>query len=206
MAFLWFNNHPTPLTWLRVTFGCLPSKNSVERKEIWRLTQFRRMRRVCCTPFQKTLSKNVSCSGRTAGSSVSAHKESILKLIKYFQPLAINCNFHSPSLGIFWSHLVWMFRLHMHFMCAAFLNLLDLITVTIFGNNRSSVLTTQRCCAKAVSITYAECVSVACAKRMRYIISTFGTRPALPYFPTSYKRHDFRKVSWWTQNMCFDFL
>jgi hypothetical protein len=28
--------------------------------------------------------KNVSCSGRTAGSRVSAHKESILKIIKYF--------------------------------------------------------------------------------------------------------------------------
>jgi hypothetical protein len=28
--------------------------------------------------------KNVSCSGRTAGSSVSAHRESILKIIKYF--------------------------------------------------------------------------------------------------------------------------
>jgi len=28
--------------------------------------------------------KNVSISGRTAGSSVSAHKESILKTIKYF--------------------------------------------------------------------------------------------------------------------------
>jgi len=32
----------------------------------------------------KTLSKNVSSSGRTAGSSVSAHKESILKIIKFF--------------------------------------------------------------------------------------------------------------------------
>ena len=175
--------------------------------------QFRRMRRVCCTPFQKTLSKNVSCSGRTAGSSVSAHKESILKIIKYFQPLAINCSFHSPSLGIFWSHLVWMSRLHMHFMCAASLKLLDLITVTIFCNNTGSLLITQHWGAFVKpsllcksSITYAECVFVACAKRMRSIISTFVTRPALPYFPTSYKRHDFRKVSWWTQNMCFDFL
>ena len=68
--------------------------------------QLRRMRRVRRTPFQKTLSKNVSCGGRTAGSSVSAHKESILKIIKYFWPLAINCNFHSPSLATFWSHLV----------------------------------------------------------------------------------------------------
>jgi hypothetical protein len=48
-----------------------------------------------------SFSKNVSCSGRTAGSSVSAHKESILKIIKYFYLLAIKCNFHSPSLGIF---------------------------------------------------------------------------------------------------------
>jgi hypothetical protein len=32
----------------------------------------------------KDFSKNVSCSGRTAGSSVSAQKESILKIIKYF--------------------------------------------------------------------------------------------------------------------------
>jgi hypothetical protein len=31
-----------------------------------------------------TIPKNVSSSGRTAGSSVSAHKESILKIIKYF--------------------------------------------------------------------------------------------------------------------------
>jgi hypothetical protein len=92
-------------TWLLVV---PPSKNSVEREEIWRLSQFRRIRRVRCTPFQKTLSKNVSCSGRTAGSSVSGHKESILKISKYFYPLAINCNFHSPSLGIFWSHLVML--------------------------------------------------------------------------------------------------
>jgi transaldolase len=28
--------------------------------------------------------KKVSCSGRTAGSSVSVHKESILKIMKYF--------------------------------------------------------------------------------------------------------------------------
>jgi hypothetical protein len=32
----------------------------------------------------KTLSKNVSSIGRTAGRSVSAHKESFLKIIKYF--------------------------------------------------------------------------------------------------------------------------
>jgi len=32
----------------------------------------------------KDISKNVSSSGKTAGSSVSAHKESILKIIKYF--------------------------------------------------------------------------------------------------------------------------
>jgi hypothetical protein len=34
--------------------------------------------------FPKDSFKNVFRSGRTAGSSVSAHKESILKIIKYF--------------------------------------------------------------------------------------------------------------------------
>jgi hypothetical protein len=32
----------------------------------------------------KDISKNVSSSGRTAGSSVLVHKESILKITKYF--------------------------------------------------------------------------------------------------------------------------
>jgi len=36
MAFLSFSNHPTSLTWLRVTFGCSPIKNCEEREEIWR--------------------------------------------------------------------------------------------------------------------------------------------------------------------------
>ena len=48
------------------------------------IAQLSRMRRARWTPFQKTLSKNVSSSGRTAGRNVSAHKESILKIIKYF--------------------------------------------------------------------------------------------------------------------------
>jgi hypothetical protein len=58
-------------------------KTVLKVKRFEDITQFRRMRRVRCTPFQKTLSKNVPCSGRTAGSSVSAHKESILRIIKY---------------------------------------------------------------------------------------------------------------------------
>jgi hypothetical protein len=85
MAFLSFSNHPTPLTWLRVTFGCFPNQ-----KQCWKgtdlktLTKLRRIWRVRWTPFQKTLSKYVSTGGRTAGTSVSAHKESILKIIKKF--------------------------------------------------------------------------------------------------------------------------
>jgi len=107
MAFMSFSNHPTPLTWLRVTFGCSPSlKWCWKGRDLKTLTQLRRMRQVRWTPFQKTLSKNVSGSGRTAGNSVSTHKESILKIIEYFWQLTINCNFHSPSLGTFWSHLV----------------------------------------------------------------------------------------------------
>jgi len=85
MAFLSFSSHPTPLTWLRVTSGCSPKqKQWWKGRDLKTLTQLRRMRQVRWTPFQKTLSKNVSSSGRTAGSSVSAHKESILNIIKYF--------------------------------------------------------------------------------------------------------------------------
>jgi hypothetical protein len=32
MAFLSFSNHPASMTWLRVTFGCSPSKNCDETK------------------------------------------------------------------------------------------------------------------------------------------------------------------------------
>jgi hypothetical protein len=52
--------------------------------------------------------------------------------------------------------------------------------------------------AKAISITYSECVPVALvirhAKRMRHIILSSVARPAVPSFSTlSKKRYDFRK-------------
>jgi hypothetical protein len=55
----------------------------------------------------------------------------------------------------------------------------------------------DHCCReKAVSITYSECVSAALvnqhAKRMRRIVACL----ALPYFYTSHKRYDFRKISY----------
>ena len=68
----------------------------------------------------------------------------------------------------------------------------------------------QHCCSgKAISITYSECVSVALviqhAMRMRHI--SIVAWPAVPYFSKlSQKRRDLKKKSFWTQNVCFDFL
>jgi len=65
---------------------------------------------------------------------------------------------------------------------------------------------------KARSITYSECVCVCvCFCSISYqcacaILSSVPC-PTLQYFPTlSHKRHNFRKKSYWTQNVCFDFL
>jgi len=61
--------------------------------------------------------------------------------------------------------------------------------------------------AKAISITYAECVSLALvtqhAVRMRHIILSYVACPVLPHFSTlSHKRDDLLKESCFTQNVC----
>ena len=61
-----------------------PIKNNFERKEIWRHWLNKEECDKYAEHHPKRLSKNVSSSGRTTGSSVLAHKESILKIIEYF--------------------------------------------------------------------------------------------------------------------------
>jgi hypothetical protein len=64
------------------------------------------------------------------------------------------------------------------------------------------------CCGKAVLHILSLCLkpqvySIQCACA---ILSSVA-RPALQYFRTlSHKRHDFRKSTLWTKNICFDFL
>jgi len=65
---------------------------------------------------------------------------------------------------------------------------------------------------KKKGIAYSECVFVTLVdqnwKRMRHILSSVAS-PALQHFSVlSHKRHDFRggEGSYWTQNVCFDFL
>ena len=71
----------------------------------------------------------------------------------------------------------------------------------------------DHCCrGKAIITTYTEYVFVALviehATHMRCIILSSVVCLALPYFffTLSHKRHDFRKKSYWIQNVCFDFL
>jgi len=85
MAFLSFSNHPNPLTWLRVTFGCSPQlKTVLKGKRFEDADTIKQNAMSTPNTIPKDSFKNVSSSGRTAGSSVSVHKESILKIIKYF--------------------------------------------------------------------------------------------------------------------------
>jgi hypothetical protein len=70
----------------------------------------------------------------------------------------------------------------------------------------------NHCCrGKAISITFSECVSVVLfiqyAIDMRRVILSSVASLAAPYFPAlSHKRDDFQNKSYWTQNVCFDFL
>jgi len=70
----------------------------------------------------------------------------------------------------------------------------------------------NHCCReRAIRITYSECVSVAFtiqhAKRMRRIILSSVTCPAVPYFATlSHTRHHFRRKKIIEYKMCFYFL
>ena len=69
----------------------------------------------------------------------------------------------------------------------------------------------NHCCSgKTISITYSKCVFVAlgtqCEMYMRHFV--ICCLSGSPVFSTlSHKRHDFRKKkSFWTQNVCFDFV
>jgi len=85
MAFLSFINHPAPLTWLRVTFGCSPQlKTVLKGKRFEDIDTIKQNATSTPNTIPKDSFKNVSSSGRTARSSVSVHKESILKIMKYF--------------------------------------------------------------------------------------------------------------------------
>jgi hypothetical protein len=65
------------------------------------------------------------------------------------------------------------------------------------------------CRGKTIIITYPECVFVALvtqhAQRVRHIILSSVSCPAVLLFPHSHKWHNFRK-SYWTYNVRFDFL
>jgi hypothetical protein len=85
MAFLSFNNYPTPLTWLRVTFVCSPIKNNKKKgRDLKNIDAIKKNSSSTLNTIPKDFQKIFSSSSRTAGSSVSAHKESILNTIKYF--------------------------------------------------------------------------------------------------------------------------
>jgi hypothetical protein len=80
-----------------------------------------------------------------------------------------------------------------------------------YKRNLEARLCIHSCRPQAIRVTYSECVSVALviqhATRMRRIILSSVTCLALPYyFILSLKRHVFRKKSYWTWNVCFEFL
>jgi hypothetical protein len=70
----------------------------------------------------------------------------------------------------------------------------------------------NHCCRlEVISITYSECASVALlmqhVKHMYHTIISPVASLALMYFSTlSHEGYNFQKKSYWTQNLCFDFI
>lgn len=111
-TFLWFVRLPTPLIWLRVTFGYFPSRKCCsEEPDLSQEKTSCGIRWPGWSSFWKTHSSSVSNNGGSAGRSVCIIKETTLKGMRVFYLLINKCISTDQRLDTFWTHLMYNFYL-----------------------------------------------------------------------------------------------